>query len=51
VVGQNLYTWTNFTGWDPDQGSSGTPASQIYSSQSSAYPQSRNFRVTFGSKF
>ncbi len=51
VVGQNLYTWTNFTGWDPDQGSSGSPASQIYSSQSSAYPQSRNFRVTFGSKF
>jgi hypothetical protein len=45
VVGQNLYTWTNYTGWDPDQGSA------IYSSQSSAYPQSRNFRVSFGSKF
>ncbi len=45
AIGRNLNTWTKYTGWDPDQGSA------IYSSQSSAYPQSRNFALTVGSKF
>jgi hypothetical protein len=46
AIGRNLYTWTNFQGWDPDQG--GTTG---LSSQSSSYPQIRNFTLTVGSKF
>jgi hypothetical protein len=46
AVGRNLYTWTDFLGWDPDQG--GTTG---LSAQSSSYPQIRNFTLTIGSKF
>jgi hypothetical protein len=45
AIGRNLYTWTKFTGWDPDVGSA------IYSEQSSGYPQIRNLTLTLGSKF
>jgi hypothetical protein len=45
AIGRNLYTWTKYTGWDPDVGSA------VYSEQSSSYPQIRNFTLTLGSKF
>jgi TonB-linked SusC/RagA family outer membrane protein len=56
AVGRNLYTWTKYTGWDPDQGASGGNTNQIqsgalFSAQSSSYPQTRNFALTLSSKF
>jgi TonB-linked SusC/RagA family outer membrane protein len=56
AVGRNLYTWTKYTGWDPDQGASGGNTNQIqsgalFSAQSSSYPQTRNFTLTLSSKF
>jgi len=63
AVGRNLRTWSGYTGWDPDTGGSGpngaaggTTTSQIqsgalYSTQSSTYPQMRNFTLTLSSKF
>jgi TonB-linked SusC/RagA family outer membrane protein len=53
VVGSNLYTWTNFAGWDPDIGASGgnTNSAALFSAQSSSYPASRKFILTLSSKF
>ena len=56
AVGRNLYTWTKYTGWDPDIGAGGGNTNQIqsgalFSAQSSSYPQTRNFTLTLSSKF
>ena len=56
AVGRNLYTWTKFTGWDPDAGAaagSGQLASgALLSAQTaSTFPQMRNFTLTLSSKF
>lgn len=53
AVGRNLYTWTQYTGWDPDTGGGGgqVQSSALYSTQSSSYPQTRNFTLTLSSKF
>jgi TonB-linked SusC/RagA family outer membrane protein len=56
ATGRNLYTWTKYTGWDPDTGASGGSSNQIqsgalFSAQSSSYPQTRNFTLTLSSKF
>ena len=39
-IGRNLYTWTNFKGWDPDVGAGGgnTNSAALFSAQSSSYP-------------
>jgi TonB-linked SusC/RagA family outer membrane protein len=59
AVGRNLRTWSGYTGWDPDTGGAGTNGSAggqigsgaLYSTQSSTYPQTRNFTLTLSSKF
>lgn len=53
AVGRNLYTWTKYTGWDPDTGGGGgqVQSGALYSTQSSSYPQTRNFTLTLSSKF
>jgi hypothetical protein len=51
--GRNLYTWTKYTGWDPDAGISGggTGSGALLAGQSASYPQTRNFTLTLSSKF
>ena len=53
AVGRNLYTWTKYTGWDPDTGGGGgqVQSGALFSQQSSSYPQTRNFTLTLSSKF
>ena len=53
AVGRNLYTWTKFTGWDPDQATGGgnVQSGALFSAQSSSFPQTRNFTFTLASKF
>jgi TonB-linked SusC/RagA family outer membrane protein len=53
AVGRNLYTWTKFTGWDPDTGGGGgqVESGALYSEQGSSYPQIRNFTITLSSRF
>jgi TonB-linked SusC/RagA family outer membrane protein len=51
--GRNLYTWTKYTGWDPDQGLGGgsTGSGALFAAQAASYPQTRNFTLTLSSKF
>ena len=55
AIGRNLYTWTKYTGWDPDAGAGGgsgqLASGALVASQSSSYPQIRNFTITLSSKF
>jgi len=53
AVGRNLYTWTKYTGWDPDAGGGGgqLQSGALLAQQSSSFPQMRNFTVTLSSKF
>ena len=53
AIGRNLYTWTKYKGWDPDIGGGGgqVQSGALYSTQSSSYPQMRNFTMTLSSKF
>ena len=57
AVGRNLYTWTNYTGWDPDTNAGGggntnqVQSGALLAQQSSSYPQTRNFTLTLSSKF
>jgi hypothetical protein len=53
AIGRNLYTWTKYTGWDPDAGGGGgqLQSGALLAAQSSSYPQIRNFTVTLSSKF
>jgi TonB-linked SusC/RagA family outer membrane protein len=57
AVGRNLYTWTNYTGWDPDTNAGGggntnqVQSGALLAQQSSSYPQIRNFTLTLSSKF
>jgi TonB-linked SusC/RagA family outer membrane protein len=53
AVGRNLYTWTKYTGWDPDAGGGGgqLQSGALLAQQSSSYPQIRNFTFTLSSKF
>jgi hypothetical protein len=61
AVGRNLRTWSGYTGWDPDTGGASTTnvgaaggqigSGALYSTQSSTYPQMRNFTLTLSSKF
>jgi len=54
LIGRNLYTWTNFLGWDPEVG--GTAGTNIASGALNGvaayqYPPTRNFTITLGSRF
>ncbi len=53
VIGQNLYTWTKYTGWDPDIGDNGGDAGSaaLVGVQSYPYPSTRRFTLTLSSKF
>ena len=53
AIGRNLYTWTKYKGWDPDIGGGGgqIQSGALSSTQSSSYPQMRNFTMTLSSKF
>lgn len=53
AVGRNLYTWTKYTGWDPDQATGGgnIQSGALFSAQSASFPQTRNFTFTLASKF
>jgi hypothetical protein len=53
AVGRNLFTWTNYTGWDPDTGGGGgqIQSGALLAQQSASYPQTRNFTLTLSSKF
>lgn len=53
VLGRNLYTWTKFTGWDPDIGDTGgnINAGAALGIQSYPYPPTRTFTLTLQAKF
>jgi hypothetical protein len=53
VVGRNLYTWTKYTGWDPDIGDTGGSINSgaALAIQAYQYPPSRTFTLTLSSKF
>jgi hypothetical protein len=53
AIGRNLYTWTKYTGWDPDIGTAtgNTNNGALFSQQGASYPQIRNFTFTVGSRF
>jgi TonB-linked SusC/RagA family outer membrane protein len=53
-VGRNLYTWTRYTGWDPDIGdtsNSNANSGAIVGVQAYQYPPTRQFTITLSSKF
>jgi TonB-linked SusC/RagA family outer membrane protein len=52
-IGRNLYTWTKFTGWDPEVGDSGGDINSgaALSIQAFQYPPTRTFTLTLSSKF
>ncbi|MBK8250721.1 MAG: SusC/RagA family TonB-linked outer membrane protein [Gemmatimonadetes bacterium] len=53
VVGRNLLTITNFTGWDPEVGVAGTNlnSSALTAVAAFQYPQMRTFTFTVGTRF
>lgn len=53
LVGRNLLTITNFSGWDPEVGVAGTNlnSSAITAVAAYQYPQMRTFTFTIGSRF
>lgn len=53
VVGRNLYTWTKYTGWDPDVGDTGgnVNSGAAVAIQAFQYPSTRTFVLTLSSKF
>jgi hypothetical protein len=53
LVGRNLYTFTDFKGWDPEVGSSGgnLNTSALNAVASYQYPPRRTFTFSLGSRF
>jgi len=53
LTGRNLYTWTNFKGWDPEVGSGGgnIGSSAITAVAGFQYPPRRTFSFTINSRF
>ena len=49
LSGQNLYTWTNYSGYDPEVGVGGNALNQNL--DFSAYPQSRTYSLAITAKF
>ena len=48
LSGQNLYTWTNYSGFDPEVNVGGTLMPSL---DYSAYPKSRTYSLQFSAKF
>lgn len=53
VVGRNLHTWTNYTGYDPETGASGGQAGSGLINQVDAFdfPTLRSFTFSFSTRF
>ena len=53
MIGRNLYTFTNFKGWDPEVGITGgnLNSSAINAVASYQYPQRRNFTFSVNTRF
>ena len=51
VVGRNLYTITDFLGWDPEVGGSVLESGGFGSVASFQYPQTRTFTFSIGTRF
>ena len=53
LSGQNLYTWTNYSGFDPEVGVAGidVPAALTPNLDYSAYPKTRTFSFSVSAKF
>jgi hypothetical protein len=54
VSGQNLYTWTNYSGFDPEvgvRGNADVPAALTPNLDYSAYPKSRTISFSVSAKF
>jgi hypothetical protein len=51
VVGRNLYTITDFLGWDPEVGGSLLNSAGFGSVASFQYPQTRTFTFTIATRF
>ena len=51
LVGRNLYTITDFLGWDPEVGGSVLESSGFGSVAGFQYPQTRTFTFTIGTRF
>lgn len=53
VVGRNLYTFTDFLGWDPEVGNSGgnLNSSAVGAAAAYQYPPRRTFTLSLGSRF
>ena len=53
LLGRTLYTWTNYTGWDPEIGDTGgnINAGAALGIQSYPYPPTRTFTIALQSKF
>lgn len=51
AVGRNLYTITDFLGWDPEVGGSALNSSAFGGTAAYQYPQTRTFTLTVGTRF
>jgi hypothetical protein len=51
LVGRNLYTITDFLGWDPEVGGSALGSSAFGATAAFDYPQTRQFTFTIGTRF
>jgi hypothetical protein len=53
VIGRNLYTITDFLGWDPEVGGRNTDLNTgaVGGVASFQYPQIRTFTITVGTRF
>ena len=51
LVGRNLYTITDFLGWDPEVGGSVLESAGFGSVAGFQYPQTRTFTFTIGTRF
>ena len=51
LVGRNLYTITDFLGWDPEVGGSVLESGGFGSTAAFQYPQTRTFTFTIGTRF
>lgn len=51
VVGRNLYTITDFLGWDPEVGGNVLESAAFGGTAAFQYPQTRTFTFTIGTRF
>jgi hypothetical protein len=49
LIGRDLYTWTNYRGWDPEQGVSLAGGSQT--GAGGTYPPTSSYTLEFGLTF